>query len=134
VLTGLTVFAGYCMCIVPGIIFLLCFWVPVPVAVIERLGPIASMKRSMALTRGSRWAILGVIILLGVLEDVASRVAGLVLTSDLVRSGVASNGWVGWVETVVFGVWYSTASVVGYYLLRKGKENIDIEEIAAVFA
>ena len=39
------------------------FWVVIPVAVIERPGPVASLKRSVALTEGHRWKILGIFLL-----------------------------------------------------------------------
>ena len=78
---------GILLLIVPGIIVGLMLSVAVPVCVIDALGPIQSLKRSMALTKGSRWRILGLfmtvfaVALVGVLF-----VAGLVLQHLLVAA------------------------------------------------
>ena len=48
-------------------------WVAIPVAVVERPGPVASLQRSFALTTGNRWKILGIFLL------VAAIIVGIVI-------------------------------------------------------
>jgi len=51
--------------IVPGLILLIRWAVAAPVQVAEGLGPTGSMGRSAQLTKGHRWAIFGLMIVLG---------------------------------------------------------------------
>jgi hypothetical protein len=53
--------------IVPVLIVALRLALVVPVIVVERLGPIASMKRSADLTKGSIWRILGLFVVVGLI-------------------------------------------------------------------
>jgi hypothetical protein len=56
---GLAIIGGFVLLIIPGFIFMIMF-VMYPYLVIDKdLGPIASLKRSRVITKGSRWRILG---------------------------------------------------------------------------
>jgi hypothetical protein len=57
-LEGLAVGIGLAMLLVPGIILLCCWAVSLPVLVMEPAGPIEALRRSTALTRGNRGAVL----------------------------------------------------------------------------
>lgn len=50
---------GLCLLIVPGLEAQCALFVAAPVAAHERLGPARSLRRSLDLTRGQRWRILG---------------------------------------------------------------------------
>jgi hypothetical protein len=81
VLWWLGVFLGLILLIVPGI-FLIVFWsVSLPALVDQRLGVFASLERSGALTKGSRWMILVTLIVLLVLIYVPAVVLGVGLVS-----------------------------------------------------
>jgi uncharacterized membrane protein len=64
ILVALVIAAGLILLIVPGIIFALMFMFA-PFIVIEReLGPIDSMKESNRITRGHKWPLFGLLLLL----------------------------------------------------------------------
>jgi len=116
--------------IVPGLILFTMWFVATPVCVVERLGPFASMGRSRRLTKGYRWRVFGLILLLVLISVIVSPTLGaalgamgnkfLVIIGSLVWSGI-------------WGAFYAIAAVVAYHDLRAAKEGIDIEQIAAVF-
>jgi hypothetical protein len=103
-------------------------WVAIPVAVIERPGPIASLQRSFDLTSGNRWKILGIFLL------VMAIVIGIVIVMMILM-------FVSTALTVILlllfyaGLFIFSAVLVatGYYRLRVAKEGADIGDIARVF-
>jgi hypothetical protein len=122
---------GGLMLIVPGIIWFVMWSVAVPACVVERLGPIQSMRRSAALTKGHRWKIFGIFVLLFVLTLICQAVLVRVLLS---AGGVWTYiiGLRTWSALVIaFGVIVTT---IIYHDLRAAKEGADIEQVAAVFA
>ena len=62
VATSIIIFVGLFLLILPGLIFLTMFLVAVPACVVEGLGPVQSLGRSHALTKGYRWGIFAVYI------------------------------------------------------------------------
>jgi hypothetical protein len=62
VLYLMAVVAGSVLLVVPGIIVALMWMLVTPVLVVERLGIIEAFKRSRVLTKGHRWALLGLIV------------------------------------------------------------------------
>jgi hypothetical protein len=69
--TAIAVMLGFILLIVPGIILAIMYSLISPVVVLERQGPIESMKRSAALTKGVRWRIFGLALVVMVLALVA---------------------------------------------------------------
>ena len=67
VISSVLQFVGYLLCIIPGIIVSLTLAVVYPVAILENESPVDVLWRSSELTRGHRWEILGVGIVLGLL-------------------------------------------------------------------
>ena len=131
---GVLVFLGLVALIVPGLILLCMLWLAVPVAVVERVGAIEAMRRSRDLTEGARMQIFGIILAVGVVQTVIAAVLVLVFiggepTPDtvgiwlLISAGVA----------LVFGSIQAVANVVAYHHIRRVKEGVDVEELAAVF-
>src|SRR5262249_9742953 len=59
---GITI--GFLLLIVPGIILFIRWSTALPACVVEGLGPLASMKRSAELTKGHRWKIFGMYVLI----------------------------------------------------------------------
>ena len=72
-------FVGYLLCIIPGIILSLTLAVVYPVAILEKESPVDVLWRSSELTRGHRWEILGVGIVLGLLVLAVIGPASLLL-------------------------------------------------------
>ncbi len=130
ILEGLCIMVGFMLLIVPGFILVAMWFIAVPVCIVERHGPWESLVRSGELTKGHRWKIFGVVILL----YVVSAVVGYILTSVVgavagtVVAMIASLIWNG-----IWGAFFAVFVVVTYYELRVAKEGIDIEQIASVF-
>ena len=126
VLVGFAVVLAGLLLLVPGLIVWCMYYVAVPVCVIERPGVMASTSRSAALTKGYRWSIFGLLLLVSVVALVVS----LVLT----RLG---GGIVG---VLLHFAWQIVSTAFGavlvtvvYHDLRVAKEGIDIESLANVF-
>src|SRR5438105_308068 len=69
---------GFILLIVPGIILLMMWSVAVPALVVEREGVFAAFSRSAQLTKGARWKIFGLSLVLLVIYWLLSLIAGLV--------------------------------------------------------
>jgi hypothetical protein len=121
---------AFLLLIVPGFIVMTMWFVSTPACVVERTGPWASMKRSAALTKGHRWKIFGLLLLLVLLSLIVAGLMQLVLmqvgSTILVLLGTLLWG-------ALWTAYYSIAVVMTYHDLRVAKEGIDIEQIASVF-
>ena len=116
--------------IVPGLILLTAWFVATPACVVERLGPLSSLSRSSELTKGHRWAIFGMVLLVliggvivGAIIDTLLPLAGSAILN--VAGNLIWNG--------AWGAFYAIFVVVTYHDLRVAKEGVDIHQIAAVF-
>src|SRR6266852_3574194 len=107
--------------IVPGLILFTMWFVATPVCVVERLGPNASMRRSTQLTKGHRWKVFGLILLLVIISAVVSPLIefGLAAVAGSTVALVGSLIWNG-----VWGAFYAISVVVTYHDLRVAKEGI----------
>jgi hypothetical protein len=121
---------GFMLLVIPGLILLTMWYVALPACVVEKVGPMTSLSRSAALTKGSRWKIFGLLILLLLL----GAILGGVINGTLILSGSKIAFVIGQyllqVGVVAFG---SIVGVVVYHDLRVAKEGIDTDRIAAVF-
>jgi hypothetical protein len=126
----LAIAVGFVLLIVPALMFAAMFFVATPVCVVERLGPLASMTRSRDLTRGHRWKVFGVVVLLTVINIVVASVLKLGLVA-LAGPVLAVTGLLIW--GALYGAYSALIAVVSYRDLRVAKEGIDTEQIAAVF-
>lgn len=121
--------------VVPGLVLYTMWWVAVPVAVLERPGAVASLRRSAELTKGFRWRIFA--LFLGFLLAVVGGgvlIFGIGLSADLGAVAVDSISIVaGWILSAAFMATQAVLVAVSYYQLRVVKEGVGIDEIAAVF-
>ena len=143
ILFGIGVVCGFILLIVPGIM-LICIWcVAVPSLVADRTGVFGAFSRSAELTRGNRWRIFA----LGVVLWVLLLVIGLVFNAV---SGVYAIG--GNVETiveratspvfilltvirsVVSSVVGSALAAVLYVELRRAREGAGPDWLADIFS
>ncbi len=116
--------------LIPGLILFTMWFVATPVCVVEKLGPIGSMRRSSRLTKGHRWKIFGLFLLLIIISLVVSQVVAVTMAA-MGGATLALIGAVLWGG--VWGAFYAISVVVTYHDLRAAKEGTDIEQIAAVF-
>jgi hypothetical protein len=96
--------------------------------VVERPGPVASLKRSVELTKGNRWRILGIIVLL-----IAISIGITIISVIFMFLGPVIGGIVQGLLNAALGVFSAVLIAVGYYRLRAAKEGVDIADIAKVF-
>jgi hypothetical protein len=121
---------GMAALIVPGVILFTMWFVATPVCVVEKLGPLASLKRSAQLTKGHRWKILGLMLLMVLISIV---VAGLTTVFIAVTAGPLVTAIAELLWNAVWYAFYAISVVVAYHDLRVVKEGIGIDQIAAVF-
>lgn len=129
-LATLGIMVGLVLLIVPGILLLLRWAVAVPVLVQEKRSIFDSMARSRDLTKGSRWALLG----LWLIVTVASALVGLVINRVAIpfniTLGLATEATV----RAALLVFSTVVSVVSYVELRRVKEGASVEELSEIFS
>jgi hypothetical protein len=88
------------------------------------------MRRSFQLTKGHRWRIFGLMLLLSVVSVIVSPAMdeALAAIGGGVLVFVGKLIWNG-----VWGAFYAISAVVAYHDLRVAQEGTDTHQIAAVF-
>jgi len=112
--------------LIPGVLIWLAYWLYVPAIVVEKRGIMESFRRSAFLTRGRRWMVVGLWLVVGI----AALLVSSGLTSVL---RPAMGGWsfgALYVSNSAIMAFYAVVNVVGYSYLRIDKDGGDI---AAVF-
>ena len=132
---------GVLVSVIPGVALYLMWSVAVPVCVVEQLGPLRSLGRSRALTKGCRMKIFGLTLLVLLPTAVIS---GL-MTAALISLGSGAALGLSAPAARVLGriivlswnaIWiafYAVLGVVTYHDLRVAKEGIGTDQIVAVF-
>jgi hypothetical protein len=111
------------------LVLVVLWWVFIPAIVMERAGPIACFGRSRALTKGHRWGVLAIVVLIAVANGVVSAIAdqirggGLPLVGDILDL----------VSIAFFTMVTAALAAVGYYYLRGEKEGVAIDDVVKVF-
>jgi len=130
---------GFVLLFVPGVILLLMWAVAVPVLVVERVGVFDALRRSAELTKGSRWKILGLFIVLVIIYWVCSAVLGVV-GLKMYGAGTAVGGLTianilgSVVLGTIFNTLWGTIQPSLYVELRQAKEGDSADRLAEVFA
>jgi hypothetical protein len=129
ILASIGIAIGFALLFIPGLILVLMWWVFVPVIVVEGVGVIEAFGRSRGLTRGHRWGILGLLVIVGIAQSIVALLAGLIgnlfgpMAAEILNTLVA----------LFFTAFSSVLAAVGYYFLRAEKEGVVIDDIARVF-
>ena len=89
-----TVLAGLAslLLIIPGLILFTAWYVAIPACVVERLGPWTSLQRSAALTKGNRWKVARLIIVLAVITGIGGGLVAAVTAEAGMTIGLNHNG------------------------------------------
>jgi uncharacterized membrane protein len=111
----------------PGLMLFTTWFVATPVCVAEQLGVVDSMERSRELTKGYRWKIFGLLLLLLIPLFIVSAGLGVVMVAGVVAQIVRL------IWDAVWSAFFAILIVVTYYDLRVAKEGIGTDQIAAVF-
>jgi len=125
--------------LVPVLIAVTMLWVAVPACVIERPGVVRSIRRSFTLTKGNRWRVLGILLILWLILWFLTIVisilvmggglgGGATLTSPGVRAPVL-NGAI----TVIYTLLSAVMTTAAYHDLRMAREGMSVEDVAGVF-
>ena len=120
--------------VIPGLMLLCRWYIAVPVEIAERSGIIASFGRSAYLTKGVRWKIFGLILILAVIGFLLVFASGLI-GGFITR--MSQNPWPSLVGqsigTALFTLVGPLASTIAYLSLREIKEGSLSEDLLAVF-
>lgn len=125
----LAIVGGFLLLVVPGIIVSLMLTVAVPVAIIERPGVMASLKRSAALTKG----IKGQLFVMFLLLAIGGGVVGFLVGMGVAEASLNTRWIVLSALQVVVQSFGAVLPAVVYVLLRSVREGANIEDVAKVF-
>jgi hypothetical protein len=114
--------------VIPVTILYLMWAVAIPACVVEGFGPIGSMGRSAGLTKGCRWKIFGMSLLLSLLA-VACAIVQVILAMASQALGTVFN----FLWPVAWAGYWNCTMIMTYHDLRVAKEGVDTEQIAAIF-
>lgn len=126
--------------LIAAAIWVLSISVAIPVMVQERDGVFGSISRSRALTKGSRWSIFGLFLIIGLIAAVIqggfSLLFGLVVasTGGISATGVAVGAIGSSLVSTIFSTVVSVAIAVTYVELRQVKEGTSVDELAEIFS
>ncbi len=133
ILVAIICFLGTLLLVIPGMIAFCALSVAIPAVVAEAKGPIAALRRSLALTRGRRFTIWLAFLVMGLIAWTASALGGLLPlfagggTASLVGAGMS------WLVGAVVGPLWTLLPPVLYHDLRVAREGVDTAELARVF-
>jgi hypothetical protein len=143
ILWAIGVGIGFMVLIVPGIILLLMWAVAVPSLVIERNGIMAAFSRSAQLTKGARWKIFGLFLVLLVAYWLLSLIIGVVglkaygagagpgaTTAALTVGNLIGSVVLGTIFNTIWG----TIQPALYVELLEWKEGTGLENLEQIFA
>jgi hypothetical protein len=136
------IFLASILLVVPGLMLFVMWFVATPACVVEGLGPFRSMGRSRQLTKGHRWKVFGLQLLILIPAIVVGAIVGAVILAVSGAGGflamtTALSTTLGQVVNLIWSaIWtafYAIVIVVTYHDLRVAKEGVDTDQIVAVF-
>jgi hypothetical protein len=104
------------------------YWLFVPAIVVERAGVLECFGRSIALTKGHRWGIFGILVLITIANWVISFAS-----QALTQVAPAAGGVIDIASGLFFLALGPVLAAVGYYFLRAEKEGVAIDDVVRVF-
>lgn len=109
-----------------------------PVCVVERAGPFRSLGRSRELTKGHRWKILGLFLLVLISGLIVGLVIGVIFRAIVGLAPadgfrIAATQTVSLIWNAMWSAFFAVTFAVAYHDLRVAKEGVDTNQIAAIF-
>jgi len=128
---------AFLLAVVPCIVWVLGSLAAIPVAAREGLGAMASIRRSRTLTKGYRWPIFGLFLVLFLL--ILALRLGLFLGFDLAVTAapafaVIVNATANGAVTAIAWLLASVIATNTYLALRRAKEGGGVDELVEVFS
>ncbi|MBA1144831.1 hypothetical protein [Mesorhizobium neociceri] len=131
---------GLALALIPAFVWLISVSVSVPIAVQERLGVFGSISRSRTLTKGSRWSIFWLLLIICVaamlIQAVFSLFFGLAIasTGGITGAGIIVGAIGSSLVSTIFSTMLSVTVAVAYVELRQVKEGTSVDELAEIFS
>jgi hypothetical protein len=140
-LVGWGIILGLILLIVPGIMLAMRWIVSVPVRVTEGPGILSALGRSAELTRGHRWPIFGLVVMLFLAQIMLQAAAAPFMgtfspqtAATISMTSLAVHEGVNLLVSAVIAMFTAVGAASIYYELRSIKEGIGPEQLAAVFS
>jgi hypothetical protein len=134
ILFTIAITIGLALLVIPGVFLVVVWSVAIPASVVERPGILGAFSRSWNLTKGYRWPVLGILLVLLViligLGLLTASAAGMVFFST---ENLTVFVVVNYVISAISGALMSVFVAVLYHDLRVAKEGVSTAQIAAVF-
>jgi len=128
ILVTLGFLGGLVLLVVPGLFWLTICAAALPACALEGLGPIACVRRSAQLTKGSRWRIFALLAL-----AIVVSIGGSVLVELALRpAGVLAKASGSMLWSTVPGAYWDSVFAILYFELRV-REGTDPAQVAAIF-
>lgn len=126
---------------IPAVILFLMWSVATPALIAERIGVFAAFGRSRYLTKGARWKILGLLVLVWVVLIIISGVVGAVTLAMGAASALNATAPIpipililGVITATLTTAFMSTAITSLYISLRNWKDGPQAHSLADIFA
>lgn len=143
-LRDMATWVGLILLAVPGLILTVMWSVSTQAMVAEGLGPIAGLRRSAYLTRGARWRILGLTLVIGIVEAIGNylvgRLGGSFYGGQTELTRMIGSEWPIWYMCVMAIYHGAVIALSGsifaalYVQLRNAKDGPPSDSLAEVFA
>lgn len=134
---GIGIMVGTFLLIIPGIIIMLMWSVAAPAVVVERDGVMRALSRSAELTKGFRWKILGLFLVLLVVYILLFALIAVLGFRSMPATGARFDASVliaNVVTAFVMNLLWGTIQPALYLELRQAKEGGSLEDLEQVFA
>ncbi len=134
ILMILALVVGFVLLLVPGFIMLCMWFVAVPASVVEKPGIMGAFRRSSELTKGHRWEIFGILVVLGLMNFAITKMLETTFVDKATGLGDLKT-YLGAVMgvSIAFAALQASIQGVTYFLLRREKEGTGADELARVF-
>ena len=142
ILLVLAVMLGFVLLVVPGMMLYVMWSVASPALVEEHSGVFGSFGRSRELTKGARWKIFGLLLIVLIVAWVLEAIAGFAAVAIVGLDGIraVATGQLPLAYTAVMlvistltNVFWGTVQASTYVELRNWKEGGSTEQLADVF-
>ena len=124
VIVGGLVTGGLLLLIVPGVFALALLALAAPAVAIERISPGAALRRSVLLSAGIRWRILGVVVLSLLIASVVEGIVSAIIPVSSTVGGAILSLIVAAAVSAITTPWVSSVIALLYIDARIRKENL----------
>ena len=129
---------GLLLCVVGVLVPMTFFLVTTPAVMVEELGPIQAMARSVTLVRPRFWPVMGV----GIVSGLLASFLGNILATPFSLAALALGYRWGWILVAIGGIlpalittpFVAIVATLVYFDLRIRNEGFDLQMIAAELA